>query len=265
MEVLYPGGKPGYMNSPSEGLRWKLNPGEITYVTDWDPNPASGNGLHLWAWASGILGCSGLEHLPHMLWVAAEYERKSAVHLLECIKVPKAKTIAVSTDRVEIAAFIRKHDPLGRKRPTFFVTDVVGDEETTAVGAYGSAYAGYGGTALAAGCYTKATAGDEGYARVERNGTAVVGSYGEAWAGDESTALVAGYGGLASAGKCGFAQAGYGGAASAGKGGVICIQGKAGVIEIAVGTSGVVADTFYVLGDDGRPKVFDHPTNNKRL
>ena len=87
-----------------------------------------------------------------------------------------------------------------------------------AVGAYGTASAGWGGTA-STGSYGTASAG--------YRGTAVAGIGGSASAGDRGSAS-AGWGGSASAGDRGSASAGDQGSASAGIGGSISIQWREG-------------------------------------
>lgn len=282
LKVVFPGGKPEYLLAPEEFKGWNLVPGGETEAFDWYPSLVCGGGLHLWAWAQGDLSVSAIWGRSDVLWLAVEYEASSAVDLGGKVKVPKCKTLAVSSDRKEIVSFIKLHTPPEKQGLFFFEERIVeeGDVEVgdggTAISlsgvakaragfagraevASGSAHAGNRGTAIVQGNGI-AIARDKGYAKAGDNGIAIVGAAGLAEVGDGGSAQ-AGPNGKAKAGNRGrarivggggTAEVGANGAAAAGVGSRICFQG----LEFFVGQEGIEPDTFYELGDSLGPGVY---------
>lgn len=239
LKVVLSGGRPEHEDAPKEFKGWNLELGGLTEAPDWDSTPDFGGGLHVWEWAQGTLELSRIWEKFVVVWLAVEYETSKAVDLTDLVKVPRCKTIAVSSDRREIVSFIKKFMPPEKKQfPILFDEKEVeegevevGDGGTAKTGDGGFACAGYKGIAEAgaqgSACVGRggtAIAGFEGYANACEGSTAIAGNRGTAIVGIETITgeggcAIAGHGGVAEAGKRCTAKVGLGGKAKAGKGG----------------------------------------------
>lgn len=233
--VVYEDGKPEHHKAPID-FRWNLELGGSTEDPDWDPGFDVGGGLHVWEWAQGCLDLSLIWFRVDVVWLTVEYDATSAMHLNGRIKVPECRTIAISSDRKEVASFINSHCPKEYlEGPLLFagreIVEVdkgrahVGDYGTVIVRGKGLAQAGYKGKAIV-GDEGEAYAGDYGYAVAGDGGIAEVGDWGRVEVGDGGIAIV-GHGGTAIAGGGGTATAGDDGTARAGSKGT-AIVGKRG-------------------------------------
>lgn len=168
LKVAYEDGKPESWYAP-EGFRWNLTLGGETVAPDWDPEPVCGGGLHVWEWAQGNIRASSIWYRPDVIWTAVEYETASTVDLKEEIKVPKCKTVAVSSDRKEVISFIQGLTPEEKRGPVLDALVVEAEEGIAIAGDGRAAVAGKGGAAIA-GRYGLAIAGEGGKARVGEEG-----------------------------------------------------------------------------------------------
>lgn len=274
--------------------QWNLNVGSIT------EQPFFGYGsLSAWEWARGDLYMPP-DLLVNATWVVLECFHKDLLNNLGRSVTPcRAKTIAVSSDPVGLANFIRQYAPedahvgglfrrihqisMGTKAIGGHNSVVeVGDWSTavalhfsTAIaGAYGSAAVLWGGTARA-GNWGSSSAGRGGTAIAGDNGIAYVESAGRAEVGADGMAIAAGNSGRAKTGDRGAAIVEHG-IATVGVGGVAagiregCVlhigwidsRGTSRLAALLVGENGIEPNAFYAI-ENGRPvkKVeFDPPS-----
>lgn len=216
LSVVFPKGRiPKQFSRPPKGFRWNLRIKGDTRAPDW--NSKGAGGLRIWEWAQGDLGISDIWYLRDMVWMAVEYDASLAVKVKGCVKVPRCKTVAISSDRKEILAFIQKHTPEDKLGLTVFEEKQreasLPDRKISIAGDGGIAIAGAGGIA---------EAGDGGIAQV-------------------------GDGGVAIAGEGGTAIAGDGGMTCVGKGGTIRLEGKKKIFVLQAVGDDIKPDTFYCL------------------
>lgn len=167
-----------------------LEPGGETVFPKWNPKPDCGDGLLIWAWAQGNISDSYSWNRYNVIWMAVEYDESSALPSAGArLKVPKCRTIAVSSDPKEIAEYIRARTPSDKvSMPASLFMDIeVGDDAHLEVGDAGAVRAGQRSTAKA-GRGSTVIAGDGGYAQAGEEGTAIVGSRGTAYVGEHGKA-----------------------------------------------------------------------------
>jgi hypothetical protein len=260
------------------GFKWP-GVGETVSAPDWKANSECGAGLHGWLYGQGDHGCVDYWQQAEAKWLVLEVRSADIIMLGGKCKFPSAVVRFVGT-KSEAADYIVAHEPRAASVDVIGLVRLVGDKQSTLVGALGTATAGEGGTATAgeggtatagyrgtatAGEGGTATAGYRGTATAGYRGTATAGNYGTATAGNYGTAT-AGYRGTATAGEGGTATAGEGGTATAGNYGT-ATAGEGGELRIQqwdsksdryrtrigyVGEDGIKAETKYQLDDAGK-------------
>jgi len=177
------------------GFQWPRS--GLVAAPDWNRAAKCGNGLHgfLRGEGEGALADWGSD----AIWLVAEVE--TFVDLGGKVKFPTAEVIFAGS-RLEATALVKARYP---NAAVIGANVAVEDRRVAVAGDYGTATAGYSGTA---------TAGDYGTATAGHCGTATAGHYGTA---------TAGYSGTATAGDYGTATADYSGTATAGEGGMLQI------------------------------------------
>ncbi|MGX0622379.1 hypothetical protein ACUXAV_005100 [Cupriavidus metallidurans] len=268
------------------GFKWP-GVGESVSAPDWKANSECGEGLHGWLYGQGEHDCVSYWQQPEAKWLVLEVRSADIIMLGGKCKFPSAVVRFVGT-KSEAADYIVANEPRAASVDVIGLVRLVGDKQSTLVGALGTATAGYRGTATAgnygtatagnygtatAGYRGTATAGEGGTATAGEGGTATAGNYGTATAGYRGTATAgeggtatAGYRGTATAGEGGTATAGEGGTATAGEGGT-ATAGEGGELRIQqwdaksdryrtrigyVGEDGIKAETKYQLDDAGK-------------
>lgn len=224
LKVVYPDGRPELWFL--EDFRWSLELGGTTEALEWESSQHWDGGLHVWEWAQGFLGISGLwrDRDPEGVWLAVEYDTSSAVVRGRRTKVPKYRIIAFGGDKKEVVSFIKDHTP-EEKRGLFLFEERTVEEGDVEVG-------------------------DGGIAIVRGKGTAKAGPYGTAFAGNGGTAIAGGWG-RAEAGEGGTAMLWLEGTAKAGAGGKLISLYHSR--EYLIGENGVKPDTFYTFDVSGNP------------
>ncbi|SPA25907.1 S-antigen family protein (fragment) [Cupriavidus taiwanensis] len=197
------------------GFKWPEVGGQVS-APDWEATSECGAGLHGWLYGQGDHSCVSYWQQDDAKWLVLEVPSAEIIMLGGKCKFPRATVRFVGT-KSEAADYLLAHEPRAADVGVIGLVRLVGDQQSTLVGALGTATAGEGGTATA-GNYGTATAGEGGTATAGYRGTATAGNYGTATAGEGGTAT-AGYRGTATAGNYGTATAGNYGTATAGEGG----------------------------------------------
>jgi len=252
---------------------------------DWEPTGECGKGLHGWLDAQGDYSCSSF-HEDDAKYLVLEVETKNIINLDGKCKFPSAEVLFTG-GMVEALTFIEKLRPELKSKPLLFATRTAGKYGTATAGYKGTAIAGDFGTATAgkdgtatagdrgtatvgedgtatAGYNGTATAGERGNATVGYIGTATAGKYGTATAGDCGTAT-AGYKGTAIAGRYGTANAGYNGTAIAGRYGIAIAGDRGTAIAGYSGTATAGKDGTATAGDRGTIQILYSLNNHKRV
>jgi hypothetical protein len=133
---------------------------------DWRPSAECGNGLHGLLWGEGDILLTHMDRPAQ--WLVVEVDADEVVDLGGKVKVPRGNVIFCGERHA--AATLICSDPGAAGK----------------LGNYGTATAGYCGTATA-GNYGTATAGYRGTATAGNYGTATAGNYGTATAGEGGT------------------------------------------------------------------------------
>ena len=180
------------------GFVWPLDSGATVKAPDWNKRAECGNGLHGWLYGQGDHACTDRWQSADAKWLVVEVESDSIVALGGKVKFPEG-VVRFAGDAKSATDYLWEHEPRSRDVAVIGASRAEKqDGARVAVGALGTATAGYRGTA---------TAGDRGTATAGDSGTATAGYRGTATAGDSGTAT-AGYSGTATAGDSGTATAG---------------------------------------------------------
>jgi len=146
------------------GFKWTLEVGAIITAPDFDPTPECGKGLH--GWLNGV-GCGTIGYCDKhdARWLVLETEDE-IIQLNGKVKFKSCSVLHVG-DRLSATTFLRSLAPEASGMIGESVE--VGNNEICCSGDYGTATAGYKGTA---------SAGNSGTATAGYKGTASAGDYG---------------------------------------------------------------------------------------
>lgn len=139
------------------GFKWP-GVGETVSAPDWKANSECGYGLHGWLYGQGDHGCVDYWQQAEAKWLVLEVRSADIIMLGGKCKFPSAVVRFVGT-KSEAADYIVAHEPRAASVDVIGLVRLVGDKQSTLVGALGTATAGYRGTA---------TAGEGGELRIQQ-------------------------------------------------------------------------------------------------
>ena len=151
------------------GFVWPLDSGATVKAPDWNKRAECGNGLHGWLYGQGDHACTDRWQSADAKWLVVEVESDSIVALGGKVKFPEG-VVRFAGDAKSATDYLWEHEPRSRDVAVIGASRAEKqDGARVAVGALGTATAGYSGTA---------TAGDSGTATAGDSGTATAGLYG---------------------------------------------------------------------------------------
>ena len=147
------------------GFKWP-GVGETVSAPDWEANSECGAGLHGWLYGQGDHSCVSYWQQAEAKWLVLEVRSADIIMLGGKCKFPRAVVRFVGT-KSEAADYIVANEPRAASVDVIGLVRLVGDKQSTLVGALGTATAGNYGTATAGEGGT-ATAGEGGELRIQQ-------------------------------------------------------------------------------------------------
>ena len=123
-------------------FRWSLTVGAEVVAPDWHDRAECGNGLHGWLYGSGDIGVANI--VDGAVWLVVEVAEPIVMLGGKC-KYQRG-TVRFAGPMHAAAAYMLEHEPRAKSCAVIGAVLSVGDGETCAVGALGTATAGDGGT-----------------------------------------------------------------------------------------------------------------------